>query len=202
MKVYHASKARSVRVVWLLEELGLDYELETMPFDPRALKSVDYLEVNPFGKVPVLVDKGTTMSESVAIIQYLLLHYGDGRLEPDRDAPDYGKYLQWMHFGEATLMGTVSEIVVNTVFLPEAERSVSAAKRARKSLDHYASVLDQELEGHDWLVGNDFTAADIVVGYALLAARMFKVGWPDELSNLNAYWERIKARPAFQKAAT
>lgn len=202
MKVYHASKARSVRVVWLLEELGLDYELETMPFDPRALKSVDYLEINPFGKVPVLVDKGTTMSESVAIIQYVLLHYGDGRLEPDHDAPEYGKYLQWMHFGEATLMGTVAEIVANTVFLPEAERSASAVKRARKSLDHYAKVLDQDLAGQDWLVGDHFTAADIVVGYALMAARMFKIGWPEELENLNGYWERIKSRPAFQKAAT
>ena len=86
------------------------------------------------------------MFESVAIVQYILLHYGEGRLEPDDDAPEYGKYLQWMHFGESTLMGTVSEIVSNTVFLPEAERNASTVKCARKSLDHYASVLDAELK--------------------------------------------------------
>ena len=201
MKLYHSSKSRSVRVLWLLEELGLEYELETMPFDPKALKSADYLEINPFGRVPVLVDHGSSMSESVAIVQYILMHYGDGRLEPDHDAPEYGKFLQWMHFGEATFMGAVAEISLNTVFLPEADRNEAAVKRARKNLDHFAGVLDEELEGRDWLMGENFTAADIVVGYPLLALRMFKIGWPEKYANLNAYWERIKARPAFKKAA-
>ncbi|HHQ13901.1 MAG TPA: hypothetical protein ENK16_02635 [Chromatiales bacterium] len=116
MKVYHCSKSRSVRVIWMLEELGLEYELETMPFGPEGLQSADYLAINPFGKVPVLVDGALTMSESVAIIQYLLDRYADGRLQPDPDSPEYGRFLQWLHFGESTMMGPVATIARYTVF--------------------------------------------------------------------------------------
>ena len=84
-----------------------------MPFDPKALKAADYLEINPFGKVPVLVDGALTMSESVAIVQYLLDRYADGRLEPDRSSPEYGRFLQWLHFGESTLMGAVAEVAAH-----------------------------------------------------------------------------------------
>src|SRR5690606_39437643 len=87
MKLYHCKGSRSTRVLWLLEELGLDYELEVLPFDPKALQSADFLQLHPFGKVPVLVDDTVTMFESVAIIQYLLEHYDDGRLRPTHESP-------------------------------------------------------------------------------------------------------------------
>ena len=132
MKLYHVARTRSVRVRWLMEELGLDYELEEMPFDPKALQSVDYLELSPFGKVPVLVDGATTMFESVAIMQYLLDRYGNGALQPDDQSPEYGTFLQWMHFGEATLMGPMAMLVMHSIMLPEEERDARSLRfRAR-----------------------------------------------------------------------
>lgn len=199
MKLYHCKNSRSVRVLWLLEELGLDYTLETLPFDPKALKSVDYLEINPFGKVPVLVDGPLRMSESVAIVQYLLDRYSDGRLQPDPESPEFGKFLQWLHFGEATMMGPVAEIAAHRFTLPEEERSQKAIDRACRALDHYAGVLDEELEGREWLVGGQFTAADIVVGYVLFLMQLFRV-MPEGHANVAAWFERLKARPAYQIA--
>lgn len=199
MKLYHCTKSRSVRVLWLLEELGLDYKLEVLPFDPKALKSVDYLELNPFGKVPVLVDGPVTMSESVAIVQYLVDRYGDGRFEPDRAAPEYGAFLQWMHFGESTMMGPVAEIASHTYFLPEDQRNPAIAERGRASLAHFLDVLDKDLSDKNYLVGEEFTAADIIVGYTLFACHLFGI-MPDSFASLNAYYERLASRPAFQKA--
>ena len=199
MKLYHCKKSRSTRVLWLLQELGLDYELETLPFDPKALKGPDYLEINPFGKVPVLVDGGVTMSESVAIVQYILDRYADGRLEPDRESPAYGKFLQWLHFGESTLMGAVAEVASHTVFLPEEQRNAHIAQRARGTVAHYAGVLDTELNGREYLVDNDFTAADIVVGYTLYVTDLFKM-WPEGFANLNFEHFFLQPLDGFQQA--
>lgn len=199
MKLYHCKGSRSTRVLWLLEELGIDYEIETLPFDAKALRSADYLEVNPFGKVPVLVDDAVTMSESVAIIQYLLEHYAQGRLQPHRHLPEYGMFLQWMHFGESTLMGPVALIAEHTMLRPEAERNAQTAEQGRRSFVFYARELDKQLQGQQYLVDDTFTAADIVVGYTLHAAR-FLGALPAELEALNRYYERLAERPAFQKA--
>jgi len=183
----------------MLEELGLDYEIETLPFDPNALKSVDYLALNPFGKVPVLVDDGLIMFESVAIIQYLLEHYADGNLEPPRKSPEYGLFLQWMHFGESTLMGPVAQIFDNTMLLPEADRNATRGKQGRRTFSHYAASLNSALEGQQYLVDDEFTAADIVVGYTLHVANLCNA-LSDEHSALCGYYARLAARPAFQKA--
>jgi len=199
VKLYHVSKSRSTRVLWLLEELGLDYELETLPFDPGALKSPDYLAINPFGKVPVLVDGPVTMSESVAIIQYLLDRYGEDRLQPDRESPEYARFLQWLHFGESTLMGPIAAVLANAHFLPQEERDPRAAERNRRTLKGYLEILDEELGRHAYLVGDEFTAADIVVGYAVLLLKLFRE-LPDGLPNLRAWFERLAERPAFKKA--
>ena len=199
MKLYHVARTRSVRVLWLLEELGLDYELETMPFDPKALQSVDYLALSPFGKVPVLVDGGQTLFESVAIMQYLLYHYGEGALQPDEQAPEYGQFLQWMHFGEATLMGAMTLLIQHSMSLPEAERDERSAARGKRQLHHYATVIDKALEGHDYMVGDEFTAADISVGYAFFLAKLFRV-FPDDCPNLTAWFDRLMERPAYQAA--
>jgi glutathione S-transferase len=201
MKLYHAKKSRSCRVLWMLEELGLDYELEVLPFDRKALQSVDYLAVNPFGKVPVLVDDAVTMFESVAIIQYLLRRYGEGRLEPPDFSPEYGKFLQWMHFAEATLMGPAAQIAMHTALLPEAERNAELAELGKRQFAHYARALDRELTGQTYLIDDEFTAADIVMGYTLFVADTFGA-LPPELKALNEYYARLKDRPAFQKAVS
>lgn len=199
MKLYHVARTRSVRVLWLLEELGLDYELELMPFDPKALQSKDYLELSPFGKVPVLIDGATTMFESVAIMQYLLDRYGDGALQPDEQDPDYGRFLQWMHFGEATLMGAMANIVMHSYMLPEEERDKRSLARGRSQFHHFATVIDDELSDHEFVVGNEFTAADIAVGYPFYLAKLFDV-FPDDCENLSAWFGRLTDRPAYRKA--
>jgi glutathione S-transferase len=199
MKLYHCAKSRSVRVWWLLEELGLDYQLEEMPFDPKSLQSVDYLKINPFGKVPVLVDGALTMFESVAIVQYVIDRYGDGRLEPDRTSPAYGLYLQWLHFGESTMMGPVAEVGSHVFFLPEEQRNPAIAERGRKSLAHFLGILDAELASKEYLLGDTFTAADIVVGYTLFVCHLFKI-MPDGCPHLEAYYDRLRNRPAFKTA--
>lgn len=199
MKLYHCRGSRSTRVLWLLEELGLEYEIETLPFDPKALRSADYLAVNPFGKVPVLIDNAVTMFESVAIIQYLLEHYADGRLEPDRSGPEYGTFLQWLIFGEATLMGPVSVIIENTRLLPEAERRADLAAQAHRTFDFYAKELDKLFQQQTYLIDDVFTAADIVVGYTLHVAESCKA-LPAPLKSLREYYQRLAARPAFHRA--
>lgn len=199
MKLYHCTGSRSTRVLWLLEELGLDYELEVLPFDPKALKSPDYLVISPFGKVPVLVDDTVTMFESVAIIQYLLEHYGGGRLRPAHDSKLYGEFLSWLHFGESTLMQPVSQIAQHLFLLPEAERSKERLEEGKRIFEHYAKILEAKLTGKEYLVGNQFTAADIVVGYTVNAADQLGA-LPQECEALRAYIERLKQRPAFQKA--
>ncbi|MDJ0928043.1 MAG: glutathione S-transferase family protein [Gammaproteobacteria bacterium] len=199
MKLYHVSKSRSTRILWLLEELGLEYDCEAMPFGPEALQSPDYLAINAFGKVPALIDGPVTMAESVAIVQYILDRYADGALEPDRDAPEYGKFLQWLEFGEATLMGPVANIMLHGQFLPEAERDSRSLERNRKTLSAYLGVLDEELADHKYLVGNDFTAADIVVGYGIFALKLFRE-MPTGFANVENWFERLSARPAYQKA--
>jgi len=199
VKLYHCARARSVRVLWLLEELGLDYELETMPFDPKALQAPDFLEVSPLGKVPVLIDGATRMSESVAIVQYILNKYGNGSLEPDEEDAEFGKYLQWLHFGEATLMGPIATISLNRFILPEGERDERAVERAVRQLNLYTQTVEDSLEGRDYLMGDEFTAADIVVGYAYFAMRLFRV-FPKDFPKVAAWFERLMARPAYQKA--
>ena len=199
MKLYHCKGSRSTRVSWLLEELGLDYVLEELPFDPKSLQSADYLQLSPFGKVPVIVDDTVTMFESVAIIQYLLEHYGDGRLRPHHESPHYGPFLQWLHFGESTLMVPVSQVVAHALLLPEAERRKDLLEAGKRTFHHYAKILDGSLAGQEYLVASEFSAADIVVGYTLHVADQCGA-LPADCPALRAYYERLAARPAFKKA--
>lgn len=199
MKLYHSKGSRSTRVLWLLEELGLDYQLEVLPFEPKALRSADYLQLSPFGKVPVLVDDSVTMFESVAIMQYLLEHFDDGRLRPTHESRHYGEFLQWLHFGEATLMQPIAQMAQHLFILPEAERRPERVEEAKRAFWHLAKGLEEKLTHTEYLVGNKFSAADIVVGYTVHAARQLGA-LPEEFKALDAYVERLLARPAFQKA--
>jgi glutathione S-transferase len=183
----------------MLEELGLDYEIEGLPFDPAALQSADCLQLEGKGRVPVLVIDAVTMYESVAIVQYLLDHYADGRLEPPRDSNEYGVFLRWMTYGEETLMGPVSKIARNSYALPAAERSASLLEEGKRRFKHFARTLEDALEKQDYLYDDEFTAADVVAGYALYVANEGGA-LPPECPKLRAYYERLSARPAFKKA--
>lgn len=199
MKLYHYSKSRSSRVYWLLEELELDYELEELPFDPRAFQGADYLELESFGKLPILVDDAVTMFESVAIVQYVLDRYAEGRLQPSGGPADYGQFLEWLQFGESTMMGPVCQTLQHTKLLPEDQRNESIAQQGRRAFKYFARELDEALANQAYLVNDHFSAADIVVGYTLFLADYCGI-LPSDLEPLNDYYQRLKSRAAFQKA--
>lgn len=201
MKLYHYSKSRSTRVLWLLEELGLEYEVQMLPFDARAFGLADNLELESYGELPIFVDDGHSMTESIAVVHYLLDRYGDGRLEPDRDSDAYGPFLEWIQFGESKLMDPLTQFLQHSVLRPEAERDPRAAEQARRVLNHFAGTIDKALEGKDYLLGEVFSAADIVIGYALFLADEYGA-FPRGLGNVGAYYARLRERPAFQRATS
>jgi glutathione S-transferase len=196
MKLYHASHTRSMRVIWLLEELGVPYELATVDF---VTPKVPFSQQTPAGKFPVLEDGGATFFESGAIVEYIVERYGKGRLAPPIGSPLRGPYLQWIHFAEATAFPPLGDIVRHTFFKPEGERIPAVVEDGRERAIATLAVLDRALEGKTWLLGDEFSAADVMMGYTLHAAKMFGV-LEGRLPNVNAYADRIAARPAYQKA--
>jgi len=200
MQLYHTAHSRSMRVLWLLEELGLDYDVNSLPFDGRALTLADHLDVGKLGELPILIDANVSMTESVAIVHYLIDRYDNGRLAPNRQSDDYGAYLEWIEFGEAKLMDPLSQWLQHTQFLPEATRDASAAEKGRSAFEYFAAKVDDAVADRDYLLGDAFTAADIVVGHALFLADRYG-GFPADRPHLRAYYERLQSRPALHIAA-
>jgi len=198
LKLYHAQLTRSIRIVWLLEELAIPYELVTVAFKPPRHS---FEQDTPVGKFPVLEDDGLVIFESGAILEYLIEKYGNGRLAPPVGSRDRGPYLQWVHFAEATAFPPIGDIARHSMFLPEAERIPQVAADGRVRAKNALDVLERSLAGKEYLVGNALSGADIMMGYFLMAARMLGC-LGAEHTNLAAYWERLAARPGFQKALT
>ena len=196
IKLYHAQLTRSIRIVWLLEELGIPYELATVPFKPPRHS---FEQNTPSGKFPVIEDGELVMFESGAILEYLIEKYGKGRLAPAIGSPDRGPYLQWVHFAEATAFPPIGDVARHTMFLPEAERIPKVAEDGRVRAINALNVLEHALAGKDYLVGKELSGADIMMGYFLMAARMLGVVGAAH-PNVGAYWERLAARPGLQKA--
>jgi len=198
LTLYHCASARSFRPLWTLEELGLPYRLEMLPFPPRFLKR-DYLDINPLGTIPLMIDGETRMTESVAISQYLVTRYGPSPLDVAVNEPAYGDYLNWLYFGEATLTFPQT-IYFRYAHLEPDERKnpQAAADYARwflsrlKNLEATASKTDNVCAGR-------FTIADISVGYALMFAE--STGLSAQFTPaVAAYWARLKQRDGFKRA--
>lgn len=198
MKVYYAPYTRAVRTVWLLNELGLDYELERYKLGEKAMRSPEYLAVNPNGRVPSLDDGDVRMSESTAIAQYLVARYGDGSLARDPGSPDFASYLQWLHYGEGMIMPPINTIVVETFLLPPERRSQPHADRALRLLTRTLGPVEAHLEGRDYLAGT-FSVADTITGHACIMAEKRGADLSDK-PNVKAYNERLLARPALEAA--
>lgn len=196
MKLYHAPLTRSIRVLWLLEELGLPYELEVVKFS--AQKS-PFGQASPYGKVPALVDGDVTLIESGAIVEWILERHDAGRLGPRAGEPERADLLQWIHFAEATVMPPLGEIVRHTIFKPEAERIPAVVADARQRLATTLGVVERRLEGRDHLLDRGFSAADVMMGVSLLIARRLQSLDP-KLTRIAAYLARLEARPALQTA--
>lgn len=196
IELWHCPDARSFRPLWALEELGLKYELHLLPFPPRVREKA-YLAINPLGTIPALRDGETFMTESAAIVQYLVTRHGPSDLAVAVDDPAYGAWLNWLHFGEATLTFPQTLVLRYRQFEP-GKAEVVADDYAQWFLSRLRHV-ERALEKGDWLCADRFTAADISVGYALLLARQLKL---DEKFSpaLQAYWARLSARPGFKAA--
>ena len=200
LKLHFAPNSRAGRIVWLLEELQLPYEINKMAFHPKDLKSDEHRARHPLGRVPVLDDDDTTIFESGAIVEYILTKHKNGGLRPDLDAQEYAAYLQWFHYCEGMVMPPVNTIVVQTVLLPPERRDETALSQAQRLLAKALQPVDEALEGKDYLIG-DFSGADIMLGHAcFMSNRLGCVS--DDMAHLKSYVSRIADRPAFNTAIT
>jgi glutathione S-transferase len=200
--VYSAPNTRAIRVIWVLEEIGAKAEIKSMPYPPRQ-HAPGYFAVNPTGMVPLLIDGEVRLSESMAICDYLATKHSSPLVVPPDD-PERPQFLQWLWYGESTLMTPLSRLnIVRQVErqfarkgVPEVEAIIAGAR------DHVAGrlkMLEQRLEGRDFLVAGRLTLADISVSYPLHLVGMLDV---DNLLGPRsaAYRERLRVRPAHQRA--
>jgi glutathione S-transferase len=198
LKLHFAPNSRAGRIVWLLEELGLEYEINKMAFHPKDLKSDEHRQRHPLGRIPVLDDGEVSLYESGAIVEYVMARHGDGGLKPAVDSPLFPEYLQWFHYCEGMVMPPMNTIVVHTVLLPPERRNEETLSQAQRLLSRAVAPVESALEGREYLIG-DFSAADVMLGHALfMANRLGQV--PEEMVNLKGYVKRIEQRPAFQTA--
>lgn len=198
MILYHCMSARSFRPLWMLEELGLPYELKMLPFPPRAtLRS--YLEVNPLGTVPTLLDGEVRMTESAAICQYLASRVPGTLLDVAPHEVGYAAYLNYLHFGEATLTFPQTLILRYTHFETGDRQALHVAEDYTKWFLSRLRSLESVLARNDHLTAGRFTAADVSVGYALLLAQ--HLGLADRFTPaVLAYWHRLRERDGFRRA--
>ena len=198
MKLWHCAGSRSVRALWTLEEMGLDYDIEVLPFPPRVFQR-DYLDVNSLGTVPYFVDGDTHMTESSAICQYLVDRYQqyDFGLRPEH--PEYGQYLNWLHHADATLTFPQT-IAMRYYYLEPTPEKQAVADDYAKWFIARLRKLDAHLLEHEYLVDNRFTVADIAVAYALIFARFLK--FEDRMKPQTiAYMDRLVERDAYKRAS-
>jgi glutathione S-transferase len=193
--LYHSPRTRSVRILWLLEELGIPYRLETVDFVPPATV---FAQRTPSGKFPAIEDGEIRMFESGAILEYILERYGKGRLAPPPGTAARAAFLQWVHFAEATAFPPIANMAWHTMFRRDADQIPGAMADYRGWTLAALDVLERALAGRDYLLGDELSGADIMMGYTVICAKWF--GLLDERHpNLSAYLGRLEERPAFRR---
>src|SRR5262245_12337418 len=195
IRLYHAEFSRSERIRWLLEELELPYELVNVEF---VRPTTAFSQATPSGKLPVLEDGDLIVSESGAIVEYLIERYGGCRLAPPMGSALRPAYLQWIHFAEATIMAPLGELIRQTFFYPEDRRVPFVMDDVRMRAAAAVDVVERALDGKDYLAGV-FSGADIMMGYSLAWAKSFEIFPDPKRPNVTAYYERLRARPANRK---
>ncbi len=192
--VHHLNDSRSQRVLWLLEELGLPYDIEFYQRDATTrLAPPELKAVHPLGKSPVITDNGQTVAESGAIVDYLIRHYGNGRLQPSTGWPEYEIYQQWLHYAEGSAM---LPLMLKLYVSRLGEAGAPLAPRIDSEIANHMGYIDQSLQGRQWLVGDDLTGADIQMSFVGEAARGLRAAYP----NIDAWVKRFQSRPAYRKA--
>src|SRR6478735_7914497 len=197
--LYHCEAARSFRPLWMLEELSLTYELKMLPFPPRVLAK-DYLALNPLGTIPFMKDGETRMTESAGICHYLATKYGPTPLVVGLDEPAYGAFLNWMYFSDATLTFPQTLVLRYGQLEPEERRNPQVVADYAKWFLGRLRAVEAATANAETLCAGRFTAADIVIGYALRLAD--NIGLAKDFGpNVAAYWNRLQQREAYQRAA-
>jgi glutathione S-transferase len=198
--LYHCHGARSFRPLWMLEEMGLPYELKMLPFPPRVLAK-DYLGINPLGTIPFMIDGDTRMTESSGICHYLGTRYGPTPLVVSLDEPAYGAFLNWMYFSDATLTFPQTLVLRYTQLEAEERRNPQVAADYAKWFHGRLRAVEAATTGKaETLCANRFTAADIVIGYALRLADTNGLA-SDFGPNVADYWQSLQQRDGYRRAA-
>ncbi len=199
IELYHCTGARSMRALWALEEMGLDYTLHTLPFPPRVFQK-DYKQVNPLGTVPYLIDGQARMTESSGICHYLVTRYGPTPLGVTPDEPDYAAFLNWLYYSDATVTFPQTLVLRYTQLEPEERRVPQVAEDYKGFFLGRLRMLDAALETRTCLCSDRFTIADICVGYALVLAKSLDIA-EAFTPNTTRYFDMLSARPAFGRAS-
>lgn len=198
MKLYYAPKTRANRPRWALEEIGVSYELVPVDLKKGEHKSEDYLKINPMGQLPAFSDNGIAMFESAAIVAYIADKYPQKKLAPSPQSPERALYYQWMFFSMTVLDASVVGYFYHTQLYPEGKRIDAYAEQCRQDFQKAAKVLTSHLQNREFMVGNSFTAADIMIASNLSFAKALKL--MDDFPTLIEYSKRQTSRPAFQRA--
>ncbi len=199
LKIYHVPGTRSIRVIWTCEELALPYEVIPVDFSAEFRSSPQWRALNPVGKVPVMIDGDLTVFESGAMVQYLLDAYGEGQLQPASGTPEHARYLQWSWFAEATFARPLGEIVNHRRAFSSDEQSLPAITEMQDRAQLCLDAVDAALEGCDYIAGDDFSGADIMLVYSLkLAGALLPGSFPSRAAE---YRQRLSARPGYKVAA-
>ncbi|KAI4866029.1 glutathione S-transferase [Hypoxylon rubiginosum] len=197
LTVHHLGVSQSDRVVWLCEELGIEYDLKKYDRSP-IMAPAEYKALHPLGSAPVIEDGNVKLAESGACVEYILKTYGDGRLTPEPGHEDYPEYLYWFHFANGTLQpGLVKIMVLSTAGLGESNENVKRHYVRQRQLLEF---MDQRLSKVPWLAGNQFTAADIMNVCILTTMRCFMPYDLGPYPNILAYLGRIAARDGYRRA--
>ena len=209
--VHHLNNSRSQRILWLLEELGLTYDIKRYERDKKTMLAPSELrKVHPLGKSPVVTDDDLTLAESGAIIEYLVERYGDGCFAPARELPAYLRYRYWLHYAEGSIMPPLLlKLVFDKIetspmpfFVKPIAKAISGKANSSfimPQINTHLDYLEDELGKGKWFVGDDFTAADVQLSFPIEAAAA-RGGLDASRPRLMDYLKRIHARPAYQRA--
>ena len=194
--VHHLNDSRSQRVLWLLEELALPYEVKRYERDEKTrLAPPELAAVHPLGKSPVVIDAGLTLIESGAIIESIIRRHGGGRLQPSAEVSEREAYVQWLHYAEGSAM---LPLMLKLYVSRLGEAGAPLEPRIESELARHLGYVDQSLQGREWLVGNELTGADIQMSFVGEVAG--SRGYRDRYPAMAAWVKRLQARPAYRRA--
>ncbi len=198
IKLYYSPRTRATRPRWLLEEMDIPYELVRLNLSDLPQSHPEYFKIHPHGAVPAIQEGALTLIESGAICEYLTEKYPDKKMAPPFGSDLRPLYLQWMFYCAGTFEPPFTQLFQQTRGLPEAERSPAIAEKLRVDFSEIIAYIDQSLDGKQYLLGDDFSAADIMIGHSLLNAKRYEM--LKDVPHLEKYLTRLEARPARQRA--